>query len=156
MNDGYKILGTARDADEAQIKAAYRKLAKKYHPDAHPGDKECEARFREITEAYTILSDPAKRKKYDEEFSSQAGQQKTNGGKSGGMGRETRQGTKASSGNEGAKVDFENISRNFEQFFGFNPQTKDVVNPEKLKSRANAGNPLDTTNLFEAFMGIKR
>lgn len=45
MNDWYKILGTARDADEAQIKAAYRKLAKKYHPDAHPGDKECEARF---------------------------------------------------------------------------------------------------------------
>ena len=40
MNDWYKILGTARDADEAQIKAAYRKLAKKYHPDAHPGDKE--------------------------------------------------------------------------------------------------------------------
>lgn len=156
MNDWYKILGTARDADEAQIKAAYRKLAKKYHPDAHPGDKECEARFREITEAYTILSDPAKRKKYDEEFSSQAGQQKTNGSKGGGMGRETRQGTKASSGNDGAKVDFENISRNFEQFFGFNPQTKDVVNPEKLKSRANAGNPLDTTNLFEAFMGIKR
>ena len=156
MNDWYKILGTARDADEAQIKAAYRKLAKKYHPDAHPGDKECEARFREITEAYTILSDPAKRKKYDEEFSSQAGQQKNSGSKGSGMGRETRQGTKASSGNDGAKVDFENISRNFEQFFGFNPQTKDVVNPEKLKSRANAGNPLDTTNLFEAFMGIKR
>ena len=156
MNDWYKILGTARDADEAQIKAAYRKLAKKYHPDAHPGDKECEARFREITEAYTILSDPAKRKKYDEEFSSQAGQQKTDGGKSGGMGRETRQGTKASSGNDGAKVDFENISRNFEQFFGFTPQPQAVVNPEKLKSRANAGNPLDTTNLFEAFMGIKR
>ena len=156
MNDWYKILGTARDADEAQIKAAYRKLAKKYHPDAHPGDKECEARFREITEAYTILSDPAKRKKYDEEFSSQAGQQKNSGSKGGGMGRETRQGTKASSGNDGAKVDFENISRNFEQFFGFNPQTKDVVNPEKLKSRANAGNPWDTTNLFEAFMGIKR
>ena len=90
MNDWYKILGTARDADEAQIKAAYRKLAKKYHPDAHPGDKECEARFREITEAYTILSDPAKRKKYDEEFSSQAGQQKNSGSKGGGMGRGQR------------------------------------------------------------------
>lgn len=156
MNDWYKTLGTARDADEAQIKAAYRKLAKKYHPDAHPGDKECEARFREITEAYTILSDPAKRKKYDEEFSRREGQQKNSGSKSGGMGRETWQGAKASPGSDGAKVDFENISRNFEQFFGFNPQTKDVVNPEKLKSGANTGNPLDTTNLFEAFMGIKR
>ena len=65
MNDWYKILGTARDADGSRIKAVYRKLAKKYHPDAHPGDRECEAHFREITEAYTILSDPEKRKKYD-------------------------------------------------------------------------------------------
>lgn len=151
MNDWYKILGVGRDADDAQIKTAYRKLAKKYHPDAHPGDEECEARFREITEAYTILSDPAKRKKYEEELS--RGQRESDKDRES---RSTKQRAKTDAGNPSAKVDFENISRNFEQFFGFNPNTKDVVNPEKLKSRANTDNPLDTTNLFEAFMGIKR
>lgn len=150
MNDWYNILGVGRDADDAQIKTAYRKLAKKYHPDAHPGDKECEARFKEITEAYTILSDPAKRKKYDETFSKGREENFKNR-----TAENTGQQTRANPGNDTVDVDFQNISRNFEQFFGFNPNTKDVVNPEKLKSRAG-DNPLDTTNLFEAFMGIKR
>ena len=150
MNDWYNILGVGRDADDAQIKTAYRKLAKKYHPDAHPGDKECEARFKEITEAYTILSDPAKRKKYDETFS-QGREENFNNRRAENTGQQTR----ANPENDTVDVDFQNISRNFEQFFGFNPNTKDVVNSEKLKSRAGE-NPLDTTNLFEAFMGIKR
>ena len=57
MTDWYKVLQISRQASDKEIKAAYRKLAKKYHPDAHPGDKKCEAYFKEITEAYTILSD---------------------------------------------------------------------------------------------------
>ena len=151
MNDWYNILGVERDARDAQVKAAYRKLAKKYHPDAHPGDKECEARFREITEAYTILSDPVKRKKYDEELSRGQKEDFQSRGR-----KNTKQRTGADAGTDTVNVDFQNISRNFEQFFGFNPNTKDVVNEEKLKSRAKTDNPLDTTNLFEAFMGIKR
>ncbi len=151
MNDWYSILGVERDAGDAQVKAAYRKLAKQYHPDAHPGDKECEARFREITEAYTILSDQEKRKKYDETLSRGREEKQKDRGM-GNVGRQT--GTDA--GNGQVKVDFQNISRNFEQFFGFNPHTKDVVNPVKLKSGVKKDNPLDTTNLFEAFMGIKR
>lgn len=149
MSDWYNILGIKQGAEDTQVKAAYRKLAKKYHPDAHPGDRECEVRFREITEAYTILSDPKKRKKYDEELSKA---QSNNSNK----GRETRQQTAAGDGADTAKVDFQNISRNFEQFFGFNPNTKEVVNQEKLRPGLKTGNPLDTTNLFEAFMGIKR
>ena len=61
----YEILGISRDAIEEDIKKAYRELAKKYHPDLHPGDKSMEARFKEINEAYEILKDPKKREQYD-------------------------------------------------------------------------------------------
>ena len=63
--DCYEILGIKRDATEKEIKSAYRKLAKKYHPDTNPGDKKAEERFKEVTESYEILSDPEKRKLYD-------------------------------------------------------------------------------------------
>ena len=63
--DYYEVLGVAKNASDAELKRAYRKLAKKYHPDVNPGDKEAEAKFKEATEAYGILSDPDKRKQYD-------------------------------------------------------------------------------------------
>ncbi len=64
--DYYEILGVDRNADEKTIKRAYRKLAKKYHPDTNPGDAQAEKKFKEITEAYTILTDPEKKKLYDQ------------------------------------------------------------------------------------------
>ena len=64
--DYYEVLGVDRGADDATLKKAYRKLAKKYHPDMNPGDKEAEQKFKEATEAYGILSDPEKRKTYDQ------------------------------------------------------------------------------------------
>ncbi len=64
--DLYEILGVKPDASEEEIKRAYRRLARKYHPDLHPGDKEAEERFKEISEAYEILSDPKKRAEYDQ------------------------------------------------------------------------------------------
>lgn len=63
--DYYKVMGVKRDASEREIKEAYRRLARKYHPDINPGNKEAEARFKEINAAYEVLSDPEKRKKYD-------------------------------------------------------------------------------------------
>lgn len=63
--DYYKILGVRREATEAEIKQAYRRLARKYHPDVNLGDKSAEARFKEINEAYEVLSDKEKRAKYD-------------------------------------------------------------------------------------------
>jgi len=64
--DYYEVLGVPKDADEAALKKAYRTLAKKYHPDANPGNKEAEAKFKEASEAYSVLSDPEKRRKYDQ------------------------------------------------------------------------------------------
>ncbi|MDD5940442.1 MAG: DnaJ C-terminal domain-containing protein [Lachnospiraceae bacterium] len=63
--DYYEVLGISRDATDKEIKTAYRKLAKKYHPDANPGDKDAEKKFEEVGEAYSVLSDPKKRKIYD-------------------------------------------------------------------------------------------
>jgi DnaJ-class molecular chaperone len=63
--DFYSVLGVAKTATEAEIKKTYRTLAKKYHPDVNPGNKEAEDKFKEITEAYAVLSDADKRKQYD-------------------------------------------------------------------------------------------
>jgi curved DNA-binding protein len=64
--DYYKILGVDRNASEKEIKKAYRRLARKYHPDVNPDDKEAEERFKEINEAQEVLTDPEKRRKYDQ------------------------------------------------------------------------------------------
>ncbi len=64
--DYYEVLGVDKNADDAALKKAYRQLAKKYHPDMNPGDKEAEAKFKEATEAYSVLSDPEQRKMYDQ------------------------------------------------------------------------------------------
>ncbi|MBY0758671.1 MULTISPECIES: molecular chaperone DnaJ [Sellimonas] len=64
--DYYEVLGVSRDADDATLKKAYRQLAKKYHPDMNPGDAEAEKKFKEASEAYAVLSDPEKRRQYDQ------------------------------------------------------------------------------------------
>ena len=64
--DYYEVLGVGRNADAKEIKRAYRKLAKKYHPDMNPGDKQAEQKFKEVTEAYNVLSDTEKKKLYDQ------------------------------------------------------------------------------------------
>ena len=81
--DYYEVLGVDRGADEATIKKAYRQLAKKYHPDLNPGDKEAEKKFKEASEAYAVLSDTEKRRQYDQ-FGHAAFEQ--GGGGAGGFG----------------------------------------------------------------------
>lgn len=87
--DYYAILGVSRDATEKEIKQAYRRLARKYHPDVNPGNKSAEEKFKEISEAYEVLSDPEKRRKYDqygEAWKYYSEQQQQPGGFSGGGG----------------------------------------------------------------------
>ena len=79
--DYYEVLGVSRDADDATLKKAYRQLAKKYHPDMNPGDAEAERKFKEASEAYAVLSDPDKRRQYD-----QFGHAAFDGGGAGGAG----------------------------------------------------------------------
>lgn len=75
FKDYYKILGVSKTADESEIKRTFRKLARKYHPDMNPGDKTAESKFKEISEAYEVLSDSKKRQKYDQfgQYWNQAG-----------------------------------------------------------------------------------
>lgn len=111
--DYYKTLGVPRNADEKEIKKAYRKLAQQYHPDKNPGDKAAEARFKEINEAYTVLGDADKRAKYDK-FGAQWEQYERAGGRPedfnwGGMG----------GGPQGGSPYTRTISpEEFEQMFG--------------------------------------
>ncbi|MCL2372522.1 MAG: molecular chaperone DnaJ [Defluviitaleaceae bacterium] len=82
--DYYEILGVGRDASDSDLKKAYRNMAKKYHPDANPGDKTAEDKFKEVSEAYSVLSDANKRSTYDQ-FGHQAFQQGGGGGFNGSM-----------------------------------------------------------------------
>ena len=79
--DYYEVLGVSKSASDSELKSAYRKLAKKYHPDMNPGEKEAEAKFKEASEAYSVLSDPDKRRQYD-----QFGHAAFEGGAGGGAG----------------------------------------------------------------------
>ncbi len=85
--DYYEVLGVGKSADEKELKAAYRKLAKQFHPDTNPGDKMAEAKFKEINEAYDVLKDPQKKAAYDR-FGHQAFEGGMGGGRGAGFGPE--------------------------------------------------------------------
>lgn len=142
----YEILGVKENTTEEEIKKAYRRIAKKYHPDANPGDKEAEKKFKEAAEAYAVLSDTEKRKAYDKErlqaYGAGSEQKRPDGNK------KTSQTT--------AGFDFSSMSSNFEQFFGFRPGTSQVDEDKLNPNKKTKANPIDMTEMFERYMGIKK
>lgn len=132
----YQILGVSPESGEDIIKKAYRKAAKECHPDTHPGDKKAEARFKEIGEAYQILGDKQKRKKYDETILENRKQKTSENQKRNSMGADY--------------IYPEDIKKEFDRFF-FAKNQKD----KKGTNLQQKVNPMDVTELFERYMGFK-
>jgi molecular chaperone DnaJ len=138
--DYYEILGVNRGATEEEIKKAYRKEAKKYHPDLNPGDKEAERKFKEVNEAYEVLSDSQKRARYDQ--FGHAGVDPNFG--AGGAG----------AGGFGG-FDFGDLGDIFEGFFGGGFGTSRRANPNAPR-RGNDIHTSYTIGFFEACKGVKK
>lgn len=145
--DYYDVLGVKPGDSADTIKAAYRKLAKKYHPDSNPGDGEAAKKFGEIAEAYEVLENADKRKKYDKKRIKAAARKNTEGERS----TYSQAPTQFMTG-----FDFQNMTAGFEQFFGFHPQGGEI-HKEKTDSKGKEKkNPTDVSDLFERYMGIKK
>ncbi len=135
--DYYESLGLDKNANDEQIKKAYRKLAKKYHPDANPGDKTAEAKFKEISEAYAVLSDPQKRATYDQ------------------LGHSAFDGSAGSAYNA-ADFDFNDI---FESFFGGFGGFGDIFHSGSGRNRAVKGANVHVSvqiDFEESIFGVKK
>ena len=150
--DYYTILGVPQQADDSQIKQAYRKLAKKYHPDLNPDNPAAEEKFKDIVEAYETLSDTAKRKKYDATLMQSSD---TIGGAY--TQDKTHSTQTASKNNFGSFGNFGNFTKDMERYFGFSFQTDQQQGKRSTgeNTAKNKKNPLDVTEMFEAFMKIK-
>lgn len=138
MKTYYEILGVSTDASNEEIKKAFRKLAKQYHPDKNPGNKEAEEKFKEINEAYENISDEVKREKYDSKLNGRNNQR---------FEETSTKRKQTNSQSQNYEFEFENIEQSFERFFGFNPKSKDA----SIKTKKN---PLDTSNLFEQYFKV--
>ncbi|TCO71502.1 J domain-containing protein [Marinisporobacter balticus] len=140
MKNAYKILEINTKASQNEIKTAYRKLAKKYHPDVNQNDKYTAEKFREVTEAYNILRDEKLKKEYDQKL---CNEQETN--------QRTEQSTKTKK--QAKTTNKMNVDFEFENFFGFNPRTKET---KKDFGNKNKKDPMNTNDIFESFFKVKR
>ncbi len=153
--DYYKILGVSKNATQDEIKKAYRKLARKYHPDFNKGNKEAEKKFKEINEAYQVLGDPEKRKKYDQLGANWDKFQNFNPGDFGfdfGGGKDWFSGFNSRGSSFGGFSDF------FKIFFGGGDIFGEDIFSRSRKKRSRSKNIYGelTISLYEAFHGGKR
>ncbi len=157
--DYYKILGVARGMDADEIRKAYRKLAMKYHPDKNPGDKPAEDRFKEINEAYQVLSDDKKRAQYDRLGNAYA-DWNTRGG--GGRGADFNWDEWAANSNRGGgRVDPRDIENMFGGSGGFSDFFRSMFGGSNAGASSSAGQPQGyqqalQISLEEAYLGATR
>ena len=143
--DYYEVLGVSKNASEDEIKKAYRQKAKQYHPDLHPNDKECEAKFKEAGEAYEVLSDSQKRARYDQFC--HAGVDPSAAGGAGAYG---------GSGGFGGGFDFGDLGDIFEDFFGgFGGARSQRTNPNAPR-RGNDLRAALTIDFMESCKGTQK
>ena len=143
MKDYYKILGLSPTATKKEIKKAFRQLARKYHPDLHPGDKAAAEQFKRINEACQVLSDDSKRARYDLDRKQQGQRQQT---------QQCRQHTQQKAAHtSSAKPDFSQAfsRRAFEDVF-----FAGIQKPTPKDAGSDKKNPLDTSDLFKGFFGF--
>ncbi|MGC5325332.1 J domain-containing protein [Brevibacillus sp. SYSU BS000544] len=147
MKNYYEILGVNRDASRDEIKQAFRKLAKKYHPDVNAGSTESEIRFKEINEAYNTLIDENMRADYDTRQDGTKNHQRMN---------HTNTSKSGNAKNSSAFTGFDpnEFEKNFEQFFGFHPKNKNTSSMQKDGS----GNrdPFQSNELFNRYFSMKK
>ena len=152
--DYYEVLGVSRKATEKEIKQAYRRLARKYHPDVNPGNKSAEAKFKEINAAYEVVSDPEKRRKYDQfgdkwQYADQFAQAGWQNGRPGDFARQGGY-TTSEYGDLGSKMgDFGDIFENL--FGGFGTRTTS----RRPRRGQDIEHPIEVT-LEEAYNGSAR
>ncbi len=143
MKDYYKILGLPPTATKKEIKKALRQLARKYHPDLHPGDKAAAEQFKRINEACQVLSDDSKRARYDLDRKQQGQRQQT---------QQCRQHTQQKAAHTSSpKPDFSQAfsRRAFEDAF-----FAGIQKPTAKDAGSDKKNPLDTSDLFKGFFGF--
>lgn len=138
----YQILGLQRDVSQEEIKKAYRRIAKQYHPDSNPGNREAEKKFKEASEAYEVLGNEEKRKNYDHKLTTEWNKPKP---------------TKTAENKTTVKQPFPFFSteESFEHFFCFCPLDNKTDSGKNRKTSNTKTNPLDTTEMFERYMGIR-
>ncbi|MMZ57275.1 Chaperone protein DnaJ [compost metagenome] len=154
MIDYYEQLGVSRQATESEIKQAYRKLAKRYHPDVNHGNDQAESRFIEIVEAYETLSDAKLRAAYDERMTSGNHASQTHNG-SKGTGQSFSQSQYNAAGVGTNRYDPARMKEQFEQFFNMS-SSKGQTDSKSGKDAADGRNPLDTSAIFDHFFGFRK
>jgi curved DNA-binding protein len=157
--DYYKILGITKSADQAEIKKAYRKLAVKYHPDKNPGNKAAEERFKEVSEAYEVLADPEKKKKYDSLGENWRSFQNNGGARHGNSNPRGQQYHYEFDGDPSQFFGQSDFSEFFESFFGRSAKQNRSSGDESDFGFSNVGTDLAgeiPITLQEAYDGTKR
>lgn len=141
--DYYTVLGVTQEATAAEIKQAYRVLAKRYHPDVNKGSTEAEQKFKQVHEAYQVLTDDAKREAYNDQLKRPGAQSFRQ--------RQASEGQKSGHESGAASLDPEQMRKRFDQFFGFSASDN-----KASKSKNKERNPLDTSDIFNQYFGMKK